>query len=36
MTNILDSEVMDGIRLRAASVVEQCKDSVGGYLDVYV
>lgn len=36
MTNILRSTIVDGIRQRAAAVIEQCKGSQGSYLDIYV
>lgn len=36
MTNILRSTILDGIRQRAAAVMDQCRASRGGYLDVYV
>lgn len=36
MTNILASPVLQGIKLRAADVVEKCRKSVGHHLDVYV
>lgn len=36
MTNVVRPEVTDGIRERAASVVKQCANSIGGHLDAYV
>lgn len=36
MTNIIKPEIMEGIEIRANSVIEKCKASAGSYLDVYV
>lgn len=36
MTNILRAPMLDGFEQRAASVLNQCEASRGGYLDVYV
>ncbi|TVY39378.1 putative sterigmatocystin biosynthesis P450 monooxygenase [Lachnellula occidentalis] len=36
MTNIVRPEIVQGIETRAESVLSKCKESMGGYLDVYV
>lgn len=36
MTNIVRPEIIQGIQARAESVLSKCKESMGGYLDVYV
>ncbi|KAF4553270.1 Cytochrome P450-like protein 14 [Elsinoe fawcettii] len=35
MSNVARPEVMDGIAIRAAKVVDKCKASIGSYLDAY-
>ncbi|KIV90665.1 hypothetical protein PV10_05297 [Exophiala mesophila] len=36
MTNVVNSDIIQGIEQRAASVVAKCTESLGGHLDVYV
>jgi len=36
MTNVVRPEITQGIQARAMSVVKQCSESIGSYLDVYV
>ncbi|TVY44849.1 putative sterigmatocystin biosynthesis P450 monooxygenase [Lachnellula subtilissima] len=36
MTNVVRPDIIKGIEARAESVISKCKESTGGYLDVYV
>lgn len=36
MTNVVRPDILNGIAIRASSVVKKCESSIGRYLDIYV